>query len=130
MLIRAGPAGLSSPKILQSKHFGGPPRGPSPVLQTVIDAVNNNLNSPEAFAMIDNADLSLEDWQKVDELFGLNLLIDTPDIDDEVRDLIFKRQVAREDKNWAESDRLRDLLATKNIGVKDTPAGPIWEYLR
>ena len=116
------------------ENFGGGgddrTRLDSSVLQTILEAVNNNLNSPEAFAMIDNADLSLEDWQKVDELFGLNLLIDTPDIDDEVRDLIFKRQVAREDKNWAESDRLRDLLATKNIGVKDTPNGPIWEYLK
>ena len=40
--------------------------------EKILAAVNNNLNSAEAFAVIDGAILSLEDWQKVDELFGLN----------------------------------------------------------
>ena len=98
-------------------------------LSKIINAINNNLNSPEAFAIIDNSELSLEDWRGVDELFGLSLMEDTPDISSEVRELINERTAAREAKDWAESDRLRDLLAEKSIGVKDTPTGPIWEYL-
>ena len=95
----------------------------------VMDAVNNNLGSPEAFALIDGSELSMEDWRKVDELFGLDLLADSPDIDDEVREMISARQTARLEKNWAESDRLRDLLAERGITVKDTADGPVWEYL-
>ena len=95
----------------------------------VLSAVNNNLGSPEAFALIDGLELTMYDWKKVDELFGLSLIEDTPDIDDEARGLIARRTVAREAKDWAESDRLRDLLAEKNIGVKDTAEGVVWEYL-
>ena len=95
----------------------------------ILDAVENNLNSAEAFAIIDNSKLSLDDWQKIDELFGLRLMADSPDIDDDAKAMIFERQTARERKDYAESDRLRDLLAEKGISVKDTPDGPIWQYI-
>lgn len=114
------------------KLRGGAPPGPSPARNTfdvILQTVNRNLNSPEAFSIIDTHELSMDDWRKVDELFGLNLIADTPDINDEVRELISQRNDAREAKKWAESDRLRDLLAEKNIGVKDAVDGTIWEYL-
>ena len=95
----------------------------------VLEAVGNNLNSAEAFAIIDNSALSLDDWKKVDGLFGLRLIADSPDIDDEVRELISARQIAREAKDYAESDRLRDALNERGISVKDTPNGPIWQYI-
>ena len=95
----------------------------------VLAAVSENLNSAEAFAIIDSATISLEDWQKIDELFGLDLIDATPDIDDETRALISKRDEARKNKDWSASDQLRDELAKKNIAVKDTPDGSIWQYL-
>ena len=95
----------------------------------VLAAVSENLNSAEAFAIIDSATISLEDWQKIDELFGLDLIDGTPDIDDETRALISKRDEARKNKDWSASDQLRDELAKKNIAVKDTPDGSIWQYL-
>ena len=95
----------------------------------VLAAVSENLNSAEAFAIIDSATISLEDWQKIDELFGLDLIDGTPDIDDETRVLISKRDEARKNKDWSASDQLRDELAKKNIAVKDTPDGSIWQYL-
>jgi cysteinyl-tRNA synthetase len=36
------------------------------------------------------------------------------------------RKKAREEKNWAESDRIRDLLASFGITVKDTKDGATW----
>ena len=95
----------------------------------LLDAVNNNLNSAEAFAVIDGAVLSLDDWKKVDELFGLRLIEDTPDIDDDTRELIAERQKAREAKDFVRADELRDLLAKKGITVRDTAEGGVWEYL-
>ena len=123
---KTGPAGTFPPF---SSSSMGAPQVPSPVLSSILEAVNDNLNSPEAFAVIDNSELTLEDWQKVDELFGLKLIEDTPDVNDEVRELIAKRAAAREAKDWAEADRLRDELTQHNITVKDTPSGPVWEYL-
>ena len=43
--------------------------------------------SAEAFAMIDGAMISLEDWQRIDELFGLNLIADTPNITGEIKEI-------------------------------------------
>ncbi len=95
----------------------------------ILAAVNNNLNSAEAFAIIDNSELSLEDWKKVNELFGLNLINDSPDIDAKTRALIEERAYARAIKDFAKSDEIRDKLATKGIAVRDTADGAIWEYL-
>ena len=36
------------------------------------------------------------------------------------------RKKAREEKNWAESDRIRDMLAAFGITVKDTKDGATW----
>ena len=36
------------------------------------------------------------------------------------------RKKAREEKNWAESDRIRDLLSSFGITVKDTKDGATW----
>ena len=98
--------------------------------EKILAAVNNNLNSAEAFAVIDGAALSLEDWQKVDELFGLNLLEDTPDISAEVHALISEREQAREAKDFAKADVLRDKLAGLNIEVNDTADGSVWRYTK
>jgi len=44
-----------------------------------------------------------------------------------VERLMAARQEARANKNFAESDRLRDELARMDVEVKDTPAGAVWD---
>ncbi|NNE72303.1 MAG: cysteine--tRNA ligase [Acidimicrobiales bacterium] len=46
--------------------------------------------------------------------------------DAEIEALVQQRTVAREAKDWAEADRLRDELAARNIVVEDTAHGAIW----
>jgi cysteinyl-tRNA synthetase len=43
-----------------------------------------------------------------------------------VQDLIDQRNVARFNKNWSESDRLRDVLTEIGIEIKDTKNGTEW----
>ena len=45
--------------------------GDADARQRILDAVSNDLNSAEAFAVIDNSELLLDDWRFIDELFGL-----------------------------------------------------------
>ncbi|WP_038327806.1 cysteine--tRNA ligase [Kingella kingae] len=45
---------------------------------------------------------------------------------DEINELIAQRKTARETKNWAESDRIRDVLAAHKIIVKDSADGTTW----
>jgi cysteinyl-tRNA synthetase len=108
----------------------------------ILEAMNNNLNTPEALRVIDQAFAKLDGkplksihqhgleqvLATIDELLGLQLIETTPDIDDETKQLILRRQRAREEKNWAESDRIRDELAKRNIIIQDTASGSIWEY--
>ena len=51
-------------------------------------------------------------------------------ISDEVTQLLADRAAARAAGDWAESDRLRDLLATLKIEVRDNKDGQSWEVIR
>ena len=46
----------------------------------------------------------------------------------EIKKLIELREVARKNKNWLESDRIRGELSDKGILIEDTPEGTIWKF--
>ena len=46
--------------------------------------------------------------------------------DTEIDALVAARTAARESRDFAEADRIRDELAERGIVVEDTPAGPVW----
>ena len=48
-------------------------------------------------------------------------------LDADVEALIKARQTAREEKNWAEADAIRDKLSAMGITLKDTPQGVVIE---
>ena len=100
----------------------------SAVFDEILAAVSNNLNSAEAFALIDSSNLSLNDWKKVDELFGLKLIEDSPDLSEEVAEKIQLREKARENKDYEKADKIRDELLLTGVTLRDTPNGAVWEY--
>jgi len=61
-------------------------------------------------------------WTELDTVLGF-LIPQEEEIAPEVTDLLEARARARADKNWAESDRVRDALAELGWAVKDTPEG-------
>ena len=71
-----------------------------------------------------------EVFKAVDPLFGLDLFksVLKAELPDELAQLLAARQVARDSKDFKESDRLRDLLAQKGIEVKDNKAGQEWDW--
>ncbi len=98
--------------------------------QKLLEKLNDNLGSPAAFTEIDATEnISLKTWQKVDELFGLGIIAESQDINDEAKNLLEQRAAARAEKNYAESDRLREELKKYNLTVLDTPDGQVWQYL-
>ena len=48
----------------------------------------------------------------------------------EVEALIAARLQARADKNWAESDRIRDQLAAAGVALEDTADGARWSLTK
>lgn len=100
-------------------------------LTKIVDAVSDNLNSPMAFAVIDSTpSLTLEAWEQIDHLFGLNLFQDTPDITDEQRSLLEQRYDAKLSKDYVTADQIRDVLTAQNVGIVDTKDGYAWTYLK
>lgn len=109
----------------------------------VIELLGNDLNSPAALTYIERTidSVELNDWndidpevfesflQSIDDIFGFKLLDATPDINDQIKEHIVKRSIARDQKNWALSDEIRDTLTTHGIGISDTPHGARWFYL-
>ena len=64
---------------------------------------------------------------KFDTVMGLKINEENKEqaeeIPEEILKLVEERKVARENKNWQESDRLRDLINEKGYEIKDTPEG-------
>ncbi len=104
------------------------------------EALQNNLNTPEALRIVDEAFAKLDSTslrkihrhglvsflETIDELLGLQLLDSTPDISDDAKRAIIERRHARDAKDWAASDRIRDELAAEGIYVRDTAQDTIW----
>lgn len=110
--------------------------------QALVEKLNDNLDTPQVLALIDEAFSLVESYQlnqihrhalinlieKIDELLGLELLASTPDISDEQKQLIITRERTREEKDYKESDRIRDELLKTGIALRDTSSGVVWEY--
>lgn len=58
------------------------------------------------------------------DVLGIELLVEEEEIPEEIMDLVNQRAAAKKEKNWAEADRIRDLITSKGYSVKDTPNGP------
>ena len=110
--------------------------------QRFLDAVNDDLNMPLAMGIVwevvrnnkkskQFAELLLE----FDRILGLDLENSKKYLEEqekvelpkEILELVEQRKIARENKDWAESDRIRDLLKEKGYTVKDTKEGQIIE---
>ena len=121
-----------------SKHKEGEARVEENVLaeykQKFLEAINDDLNMPVAMSVVweiiknptkskQLADLLL-DFDKV-----LGIKIDEPlkqkqeELPEEILELIEKRKKARQEKNWALSDELRDKIIENGYAVKDSKDG-------
>lgn len=101
------------------------------VLSEVKAELNDNLNSPAAFAIIDANTLVIpEYWQEIDVIFGLDLYENAPEPSPEQIKRIKQWAKAYQEHDYAESDAIREDLKIDNFRVADTSKGPIWQYVR
>ena len=98
------------------------------------EAINDDMNMPLAMGAVwevvryDKKSPKIADLLlKFDTVLGLKINEEQKhkeaNIPKEVLDLVEKRKQARQEKNWEESDRLRDLIKEKGYEVKDTKDG-------
>jgi cysteinyl-tRNA synthetase len=111
------------------------------------EAMDDDLNTPKAFAvlfstvkkantMIDEGSLGkdaarqmLESLERANSVIGV-LELGEEALPPELADLIAKRDRARMSRDFAESDRLRQVLLKSGIEVEDTPSGTRWRRVR
>ena len=96
-------------------------------------AINDDLNMPLAMGVVwevirneKKSSKFAELLLKFDTVMGLKIDEEDSkqnDIPEEIMRLIEERRIARENKDWAASDRLRDLINDKGYNIKDTKDG-------
>ncbi|MDQ1683832.1 MAG: cysteinyl-tRNA synthetase [Frankiaceae bacterium] len=104
-------------------------------------AFDDDLDTPSALVALGELEKNdgvapgakFETFAWADRLLGLDLVRDVgrprndaADLSDDARALLDARAAAREAKDWAMSDRLRDQLAGLGVAVVDGPGGQSW----
>ena len=95
-------------------------------------AINDDLNMPLAMSVVwetikyqEKSPKIAKLLEKFDTVLGIKITEKKEEekIPQEILDLVEQRKTARVEKNWAEADRLRDLIAEKGYSVNDTKDG-------
>ena len=104
------------------------------------EAMDNDLGTPDALAVVFesiNAEM-LYDSQDLDGAgsYGYSHRIIRSswtcqvkkDSNVEIEELIRRREVSRQEKDFEEADRIRDELHSQGVEIEDTPTGTLWRY--
>ncbi|WP_022679995.1 cysteine--tRNA ligase [Sandarakinorhabdus limnophila] len=122
------------------RKLGDVPKGVRPPPPTaVVEALSDDLNTPAALAAIAGIE------QDREALLGALAFLGLPSLRPErsrnsantrgggadpdaarIDALVAERVAARKAKNWAESDRIRDVLAVEGVLLEDGPSGTSW----
>jgi cysteinyl-tRNA synthetase len=104
------------------------------LLEKFDKAIFNDVAMPQALAVMwevvkDSALNSATKWailSEMDSVLGFSMdemKQKTFDVEPELQALLDERKKARQEKNWAKSDEIRDTLKAKGWAVKDLPDG-------
>ena len=131
--IEANSKALSKLRNGYQKHLEGNDEVSDDIIQKYENdfhkAINDDLNMPLAMSVVweviknPNKSKKIADLLlKFDTVLGLKIdkEEDKEKIPEEIINLAEKREVARNEKNWSESDRIRDEILSKGYIIKDT----------
>ena len=109
-----------------------------------MNAVNDDLNMPLAMGIVWEVarnEIKSKQYAKLliefDKILGLDIehskdyleKEEKIELPEEIKSLVEQRKQTRENKDWAESDRIRDLLKDQGYVVKDTKEGQVIEKI-
>ena len=134
--IESASASLSRLKEGYEKHLNGTEEVSDEIINDLEDrfhkAINDDMNMPLALSIVWEAVRYKTKSKKIADLLKkfdtvLGIKIDETELKEEIPqeilDLAEKRKEARNNKNWSESDKLRDMIFEKGYIVKDTKEG-------
>ena len=106
-----------------------------------ISCINDDMNTSSALTVLYDVlkDETINDKTKkeliesFDKVLSLSLLDDEEEIDDElikyIEEQINLRKIAKENKDYAKADEIRNNLLEKGIELKDTREGIVWSKI-
>ncbi len=109
-----------------------------------VEAMEDDMGTPKALAtvfdVVGRANAALDAADEAAEVLigtahelagvlGLDIGQDEVEADPEIDALVAERTAAREAKDFARADEIRDRLQALSIEVEDTPTGPIWRRI-
>ena len=134
--IESASASLSRLKEGYEKHLNATEEVSDEIINDLEDrfhkAINDDMNMPLALSVVwetvklkNKSKKIAELLKKFDTVLGINIdeTKKSEEIPQDVLDLLDKRNQARANKNWEESDKLRDIIFEKGYIVKDTKSG-------
>ncbi len=95
------------------------------VIFDLVREVNIEVKTGQSAVTIRRA---LDTLLKLTDILGL-LSKQKGKLEEEIEELIIKREQARKDKNWALADSIRDVLKEQDIVLEDTPQGVRWKRI-
>lgn len=106
----------------------------------LIEVLSDDINMPKAIALLNKFNENknydkLKNSLKFLGLFDNNLLEKSNNLNNinitekEINNLIKKRNIAKQNKNWTKADEIRDYLKSKKILLKDVKNNVEWEVL-
>lgn len=134
--LASSASALKSLKNLVLEHKGAPNKTKEEVLESYEDqyvaAISDDLNIPLALGvlwkMLKSEEKSNDIFllaKKFDSVFSLDLEKETKaeEIPEEILNLANQRKIARENKDYAKSDEIRNLISSKGYTILDTKEG-------
>lgn len=97
------------------------------VLFDLAREINTNLIPGEKSKELYNAALAL--YEQLADVLGLLYQRNNQSLDEEIEALIQQRNDARQAKDWATADRIRDELKARHVVLEDTPQGIKWKIV-
>ncbi|MFA6426928.1 MAG: cysteine--tRNA ligase [Candidatus Magasanikbacteria bacterium] len=115
---------------LREKEKNKKIHGDKEIKQKFVEKISDELDTPSTLALVwdglKNNEISYEMLLDFDTVLGLGLgeiKEESVEIPSEVQKLLDARQKTRQEKNWKESDRLRDEIFKSGFNVEDTSEG-------
>jgi cysteinyl-tRNA synthetase len=144
--LRAAAAAVESlDNLVRRANAAGVPDAPPREVLQFVDAMDDDVNTPEALATVfslakeanaaidaGNLDDAASLVATVKELFGvlgIDVGVEETVSDDERRTIdarVAARNEARANKDWAAADAIRDELKARGIELEDTANGTVW----
>lgn len=99
------------------------------VLFDLVREINANINAKNNVSR-STVQFTINLFDELADVLGLLYNKKELSLNDEIEELIKRREIARKNKDWETADKIRNELKNKNVLLEDTPQGVKWKFIK